>query len=248
MTPPDAYVVLSTQRTGSHLLGEVLGSHPAFAQAGEVLIPETTKRGSFDSFLAARPGDTTPPEVLWREYISHLRQANPSASHVGFLVKYGHASRFAGLSVVESPELADTRIVHLVRRNLLRVVASHQLAITRRVHVTKEHKTYDVDSVTLDPSATLVAIRSRAKTVAEHRTKLERRDRVLELAYEDIMDGGEVRQATIDSLCSFFAVDDRFTRAPQTVKLAPPQLAQLIDNYDDVARALRGTDYEHMLD
>lgn len=248
MTTPDAYVVLSTQRTGSHLLGEVLGSHPAFAQAGEVLIPETTKRGSLDSFLAARPGDTTPPPLLWREYISHLRQSNPSASHVGFLVKYGHVSRFAGLSLVESPELADTRIVHLVRRNLLRVVASHQLAVTRRVHVTKEHKTYDVNSVTLDPSATLAAITSRAKTVAEYRAKLAQRDRVLELAYEDIMDCGQVRQETIDSLCSFFDVDDRFTRTPETVKLAPPQLADLIDNYEDIAHALRDTEYKAMLD
>lgn len=248
MTPPDAYAVLSTQRTGSHLLGEVLGSHPAFAQAGEVFIPKTTKPGSLDSFLAERPRDSTPREVLWREYILHLHRSNPSASHVGFLVKYGHGSRFAGLSLVESPELADTRIVHLVRRNLLRVVASHHLAVARRVHVTRQRRTYDVNSVTLDPSSTLMAIRDKAKAVADQRAKLKPRARVLELAYEDIMDRGQVREETVSSLCSFFEVEDHFTRAPQTVKLAPPRLANVIDNYDDVAHALRGTDYEHMLD
>lgn len=243
---PAGYVILSTQRTGSHLLGNILGSHPAFAQAGDVLIPGREKRGSFDVF--ARSAGALPPASLWRNYLAHLREPKPTASYVGILVKYWLVDRIAGLDLTSDPVFADTRIVHLVRRNTLRVVASHHLATARGVHASKKHQTYEVNSVSIPPRAVLRSIQKREKTVQEFRDRLAGRPRTIEVAYEEILDGGSVSPQLIDRLCSFFEVDDRFSRKPETLKLAPEPLADLIDNYDEVASILRGTDFEYMLD
>lgn len=242
------YIILSTQRTGSHLLGDILGSHPAFAQAGEVLIPGTRKRGSFDKYIETAKSTSDNPATVLDDFLDHLRSRRPTASYVGFLVKYGHADRIGGQDLTVDPAFARIRIIHLVRRNLLRLVASHRLAAARKVHVSRRPVRHKVNSVSLNTKTLVDSLRSRREQIEEMSAKLTGRPGVLEVAYEEIMSGSTVSQACLSRLTSFFGASNEFRNDPATVRLAPVRLPDLIANYTDVARILRGTEFERMLD
>lgn len=241
------YIVLSTQRTGSHLLGDVLKSHPAFAHSGETLLPGTRKRGSFDAFMDRM--DRCPSvKTVWYRYLQYLRQDKPNAEHVGFLVKYGHVRRIGGLDLVSDPLFARVRIIHLVRRNALRTAVSHQLAVAREVHVTRVPMEHKVNSLSVHPDRLLKMVRQKLAAAQVFRRQLASRERCIELAYEDLMEGDEVRGEIVTRLCDFFDVRDAFSRIPGTIKLAPQPLEHLLENYSEVATIFREADLGYMLE
>lgn len=248
MHGPAPYVILSTQRVGSHLLGDILGSHPMFAQAGEVLIPQTRKPGSFDSFLEAT-GPCAGPDVLWSQYLYHLRKAKPGAGHVGFLVKYGHIDRILNRDLISDHLFADVRVIHLTRRNVLRTVASHHLAVARKVHVARRPMHLDVDTIELPANTIVDVLRRKASSVETVRERLADSPLlVLEVAYEEIMEGEHVSEQLISKMRAFFDVPDGFSHEPKTMKLAPVELKMLLSNYSEIAAAVAGTEFQHMLD
>lgn len=247
MSSPAGYVVLSTQRTGSHLLRGVIGSHPAFVHAGEVLIPETPKPGSFDAFMADSTRPTDPP-LLWAQYLIHLRMQKPNAAYVGLLVKYEHVKRIAGRDLTTDAAFYDVRIIHLVRQNILRMIASHHLAVARGVHVSSRQVHHGINSVELPAGDIVKRLRKKARLVETFRGRLRSRPHSCEIAYEDIMAGDSVNDELVLRLCDFFGVDDGFARQPRTVRLGPSQLRNMISNYDAVAKAVEGTEFEEMLE
>jgi LPS sulfotransferase NodH len=247
MSAPDGFIVLSTQRTGSHLLRSVIGSHPRFVHVGEALIPETHKPGSFDAFLTASTRAST-PESLWREYLVDLCSENPSASYAGLLVKYEHVDRIMGRDLTRDPIFDDVRIIHLVRRNILRMVASHHLAVARGYHVLHEPIQHEITSVDLPVDGVLNHLRKKQTLVETFRGRLDGRPRTLEVAYEDIMQGEQVSDRLTSDLCRFFEVDNKFARMPETVKLGPDRLVDMVGNYDAVASVLAGSEFEEMLE
>jgi LPS sulfotransferase NodH len=248
MFSPAAYIILSTQRVGSHLLGGVVGSHPDFAHAGEVLMRNTPKPGSFDVFMdgVRQPSD---PALIWRDYLGHLQKMQRSgARYVGFLVKYGDVDRIDGRDLTSDSLFDEVRIIHLIRRNILRMVASHHLAVARKLHVTSEIVQHEINSVELPADEIVRTLRKKAAAADKFRRRLAGRRYVLEVAYEDILDGGVVSDQLVGRLCKFFDVTDEFVRAPKTVKLAPEHLTALISNFDEVATAVSGTEFQEMLD
>lgn len=247
MSAPNGFIVLSTQRTGSHLLRSVVGSHPAFVHAGEVLIPGTPKPGSFDAFQAdsARSSE---PSRLWDEYLRHLQKHVSNARHVGFLVKYEHVDRVGGRDFTSDPIFTKVRVIHLVRRNILRMIASHHLAVARGVHVSHAPINHEINSVAVPADDVVNLLRKRAQMMAVFRDRLRYSPRSCEIAYEDIMNGDAVSDELILTLCGFFKVDDCFSRRPGTVQLGPRRLRDMISNYEAVASALRDTEFEGMLE
>lgn len=245
---PSGYVILSTQRAGSHLLGDILGSHPEFAQAGEVLMPSSSKPGSFDVFVARRPARQLSSR-LWRSYRQHLAERRPAAKYVGMLVKYDHVTRIGGRDLISDSGFVGTRIMHLVRRNVLRLVVSHHLAVARNVHVARQEVDTKVNSVAIPPQRLIDMMSKRRSLMEEFRIRLADRHLTVELEYQDLMSADQTTsEALVERLCKFFEVSDEFTRTPPTIKLAPMPLDQLLDNYEEIAEALEGTEFEYMLE
>lgn len=212
-----------------------------------MLAPGTPKPESFDSFLAdSRRSDT--PAALWQEYLVSLRDHKPEAEYVGMLVKYEHTDRIMGKDFILDPVFEDVRIIHLVRRNLLRMVASHHLAIARGVHVRHEPIQHEINSVELPVEGVLKQLRRKQSLVETFRERLRGRPLSCEVAYEDIMHGVNVSNRLVSLLCRFFEVEDEFARTPKTVKLGPDRLKDMISNYDAVASVLSGTEFERMLE
>lgn len=241
------FIVLSTQRTGSHLLRSVIRQHPAFVLAGEALIPGTSKPGSLDAFLAAT-ARASAPEQLWHEYLIDLCDQKPSATYAGLLVKYEHVDRVMGRDFISDPAFQGVQIIHLVRRNVLRMIASHHLAVARGAHVRDERTKFDIDSVEIPADNVLGLLRKKVQLIEAFRERLKGRPRSCEIGYEEIMAGEVVSESLIARLCEFFAVDDAFPRQPKTVKLGPDRLREMIRNYDAVAEVVQGSEFEDMLE
>lgn len=244
---PAGYVILSTQRTGSHLLGDILGSHPLFAQNGETLLPGSTKAGSLDEFLSAQPA-TKDVGAQWAAYLRFLARAKPGATYAGMLVKYGHIDRFAARDLVSDPLFAELRIVHLVRRNVIRTVVSHLLAVARGIHVSRRPVSAPVEPLKIEPAELLSRARGRQEQVGRFQERLRERPNTVELFYEDLMVDSELSENSASRLSEFFVVDDKFIRRPPTVKLAPSHLAALIDNYAEVSEAVGESEFAEMLE
>ena len=69
----------------------------------------------------------------------------------------------------------------------------------------------------------------------------------LALTYEAHISDPGLHQSTVDTVCAFLGIDS----APATLelqKVSPPTLRDSIENYDEVAAALRGTQYDAFLE
>lgn len=227
-------------------MADIIGSHPDFIQHGEILLPESKKPQSFTRFK--RRSRSTDPAGIWSEYLSYIQGPEVGARHIGFLVKYQDVSRIENLDITTHRLFASVRIIHLVRRDLLRSIASQHLARAREVYVTTRERQYAVNSVHLSPKGLLHALNQKRNLVSTFRTALANRPNSLELVYEDLLHGERVSDTISRQLATFFQVEDKFKRQPDTVQLAPEHLSDLISNYDEVARFLSEQRCQHVLD
>jgi LPS sulfotransferase NodH len=137
------------------------------------------------------------------------------------------------------------RIIHIFRENLLRTHISRLRARKTQVYVSagpvdriKVH--IDVDSLPEDLAA--LSDDSAALTNLLLGLKLE----LFSTSYEKL--AGEGRQAELEKILSFLGVDATVNLKPRSVKLTPDDLMQVVENYDEMAGALRHTAYECYLD
>jgi LPS sulfotransferase NodH len=226
-TDPRKYVVFAQGRTGSTLLGDLIGSHPAAMFADEILQAKV---------------------VSTRAWVEGQRRGHASKVF-GFHVKIYQLTDVQG---VRDPArwLRDLhtrgwRVVALRRRNLLRHVLSN-MAITA-TGVT-HHRTSDAsrELLTVDPAELLHWMQQRERVGGQEREALDGVPHVA-LTYEDDLLDADAWPATAAGVFAHLGLD----AAPVDTSLRrtnPGRLDQLVANVEEVAAALRGTPYEQFLD
>ena len=238
-------VILTTQRTGSTSLVVSLGTHPDIECAGEILIgaPDTPKpqvRGRFKTVVRianiVRSGAWMPGRRMERFY------AGGNARVRAFKVMYNQlANPFALRYLRGDPTI---RVMHLRRQNLLKVHVS-RLLMGKRERV---QATAPVDAV-----RTHVAPREAIAAMRRAREQFERFEALfgghprLQLDYESLFDGQELSAGTTDAICEFLAVARHPMRSKLT-KLNPESLQDMVTNYDELAAAVRHSEFADMLD
>lgn len=98
--------------------------------------------------------------------------------------------------------------------------------------------------IKLQPS---VIVQSLEK-LSQQQLKCERIIRgnpVISLTYEDLF---EQQNVVIGEISSFFKLSDASFIQPDVVKTNPEHLNNVVENYDEVRQALRGTRWEIFLD
>jgi hypothetical protein len=172
-TPPgattglrSAFAVIACQRSGTHLLREILNSHPQLALLAEPFSP-SPKPIYWTTYVRGLADDQYPPKLaadsmaLLDQYIEVIHQdvdespdwyggEKSSSRFVGLDVKYNqlHCVRPLYFDLRSRPLLLDyfskrrTPIIHLVRRNVLHAAISMIVANRRQVyHVYNEAST-----------------------------------------------------------------------------------------------------------
>lgn len=243
-------IVLTSQRSGSTFLTHCLNSHPQVRCYGEILVNGLYRREDVPALLNrfrltsrawryAVSGAWRPARFLDRFY------AREEAPVMAFKVMYNHLAdprirRYLGAH-------AEIRIIHLRRDNLLKQYTSKVLAPlkfgNRRWGATNPQP---VLATRIEPNQAIEAMRHMQARFEEHE-RLFAAHRRIELVYEEMVDGAGLSAGAARAVTQLLEVEPA-PMASRTVKVNPDRLEAIIENYDELSRALRGTEFERFLD
>ncbi len=251
---PVRFCVLTTQRSGSTWLIDLLASHPRVRAYTEVFIGRqwtemrdtSDGRGLYDAmqpdlyFFDYRDQQRRPrPWVTWA-YVDHLCRPSPEYDAVGWKLMYNQLKAW--------PELAwqwrrdAIRVIHLVRENYIDVLISEELR--RRRHLAHTAEELPPMQVRLEPDRVCDAL-YRAQRRRRRGEWLLRWSGVhtLPVVYERLCEHTEEVMAEISAFLSVppAPLHSRFRKMNRL-----PHWSSL-SNYDEVRAALRGTAYEGLL-
>ena len=122
----------------------------------------------------------------------------------------------------------------------------------RRSHGTKRMKpaTIRIDN----PDILFHEIEMRAKEIDENRKRLSQYSEYLEIYYEDFFQkshgqSGQIAPEILDIIFDFLHIEDRkYDLRTDLKKTNPDDLCEIIENYEEVAAALRKTKWRRFLE
>lgn len=244
------FVVLSTQRSGSGFLRSLLKSHPSISCLEELFLSRNTNPITYRSYRTSSMRRAL-EDLLVRDkavcdYLAEVYARQP-ANHraVGFKLMYGQAERHP--EVVEWCRRNGVKIVHLVRRNMLKMIVSRHIAAKRRVyHSTRplEPKAVRLNRLNRLNIWRLPSQLRKLGDLVEANRQLFSSMPYLEVVYEDCLTNQEWESRRI---LEFLECDPDIRLVSDLVKTSPDSLEHLIENYDDIRRALTGTPFEAYL-
>lgn len=250
---PTRFVILASMRSGSRWLVELLDAHPPAVVYGEAFLADG--QGSmassaaslpyFTTYLAARPAWARHARRLQRaRYLELLYRSGGEALAVGYKLMAGQAARSPWL--LEYSSLRRVRVVHLVRRNLLRAIVSHKVALERHSFHPRRNSELAPVSLRLDADGLVDEIERRSAAVDGARARVGRLQlRSIEVEYEDLLRNTAEELARV---CVFLGIRPP-SRLPETTLVrAVPSLDAVVSNLADVGHALAGTPYAWMLE
>lgn len=236
------FVLLCSPRTGSNYLLDLLRTDPDVRVRGEI----------FDRVELSRRRWVTARPVAYAAYC--LSSPRGSTRAVGFKLFYRHCRPAAYPEIdFRQPDTfsdqtrrllsvwdylvgrTDLRVIHLTRRNLVRqylslVIARLTWQWLRRPGDRRRHP----GRIAIDVDELLRWARVQTDREERHR-RLFSRHRVLELAYEDLV---EDPSTSLDRIARFFAIPNRFGTASSLVRQNPEPFDRLVSNASHVASKL----------
>ena len=249
------FIVLSTQRTGSSWLIDLLQKSENTHVYGELFLPQKRmwEVGSTDYprfFEATQLTSAIRPFSVF----AYLNQLYHRPGTVGFKCMYSQLKLF--------PELwlyflwKRTRVVHLVRRNHLDVVLSTELAKTQGLwHAVKEkqedrrqedkRQKTRIAQVALNPGRLI----SQLQWLEQKNRAMQKFVRCsglpsLEIAYEDLLH----TPAAFSKLWSFLGINTPADMPQSTLaKIRQSSYADTIKNYAEVEKALVASEFAGLL-
>ena len=250
MTRQATFVLLTTQRSGSGWLVDLLDDHPAVVAYDELFrVTDTT---------VARHGATRVPrfEVMVgpsvfstsaglvpkrRRYVRGLARAHPDARAVGFKLMYDQTRDHPGL--LSTLALMRARFVHLVRRDSLSAIVSFDIAHARDRWHYHLGDAVRRPRVRADTASLLRRLQERDDEIERFRRMLSRLPApVHEVVYEDLV---AQRDDVLGGLLDFLGAPAATRPLRSTlVRPVPGRTVDLVENRDAVQAALAGTDYE----
>ena len=252
--PERLIVLVSHERSGSHLLADLLVSTSEVVSLDEVCnfdaVDPDTSRASFFRFrhdyqqrnpnFALRPDAAAAQEFLDR-YFAHLAGLS-RAPRILVDVKYGHLHNFnpGWRSPEQAPflmrylESRKMSVVHLCRNDAIAAAISSMVAEKSR----KWHrKTTEVERRPQKIRIPVTNVVHAALAREREKNRVSRwlvRTNCHQIIYEDLCHDDDQRQAAMTNLCGFLGLEHkRFTT--NLVKVTPP-VHELIENYSELRR------------
>jgi len=273
MALDDVVILLARQRSGTNPLRDVLQSHSDIFCTPEVFHERPSPDAylevetNFWNFLENHPRGTVrrsqsleAQEEIFGDYMRFLR----GFTHKQLMVvdvKYNSTHHLDGpwRGVTEQPSMfvfmkrSNVRLLNLTRRNYLRYYLSWYKAFATRVWTERaEPGTGHRDqSVHLDPGRVLWGLefcRSEDEAVAR---SLSHHPRYKRIEYDQLFPvlGAPPSEEVLGSIADWLGVPPTFGHSePRYRKQAVLGLRETIENYEEIAAALRGTPFEYCLD
>ena len=260
--PSQKVVIVSTQRSGSALLVSLLCSHPDVFFYREPFTDHSSAPYCFYQYLHKEYGSkliarfSAHPHysgfqwnflsrILTKRFLNRFEnQLEPfdtdGVNNVrGFNVMYGNINNNAYLRNWLKDK--DVKVIHLIRGNILRLLVSKHLKDQTGIsHITKQDESLKIEPVTLDVSHTLWQLKTMDKTISKWR-KVLNRPNYHEVVYEEISN-----LETQKEILHFLGVPEKHLSSNQK-KINTKRLCEIIENYQEIKDALKGTTNAWML-
>ncbi len=228
-------VMFHAGRSGSSVLGLMLGANRQIFWAGEIL--KERKVAQYKDHHA---------KFDFRELI-RSNEAGTLRKCYGFEMKYAHM-RELGISKAQFLtailDLGYSHFIVLTRKNFLRNATSMMVAKTSGRYHLGIHRSTQMVQVRLDTNELIKNFDEYGTDIAEMEEFLSKRQ-CLSLNYED--DVEQDPAIAYSKICHFLKVPF-YAVAPKLQRINPYPLDQMIINFEEVAKTLQGTKYEWMLE
>jgi LPS sulfotransferase NodH len=240
------FVVLTTQRSGSTWVVDMLTSHPRVVAYSELFMHggEGTPRWGGEKDLpywqtySRGKSRLARPYSLWK-YLGHAFHERPGIDAIGFKLMYSQLTRISR-PLMPALWLKRVRIIHLVRQNALDVVLSKEAGAARqgRLHA-RDGEAVETVRLRLETDDLLRRMTLHERAIAGARVRFKR----VGLPYAEVVYEDLARDETgFARLFEFLGVEPApVTSALQ--KLNPTAHEELIENYGEVREALADTEF-----
>lgn len=248
------FVLLSTQRSGSTWVVDMLNSHPGVVAYTELFIHGASTRTKwagekdieFWQVLVKKEGSPKGrlgrTRLLW-DYLGQVYRDRPGVDAVGFKLMYSQLQ--VSKPLVPALVLRRPRVVHLVRRNGLDIVLSKETGAARGALHARSGEQVAAISVRLPTDDLLERLEAHDRAVEKARRRFQRlRLPYLEIAYEDLV---REQAQGFERIFDFLGVPGTGELSSSLQKLNPTSHEQVIENYDEVRELLTGTRFEQQL-
>ena len=247
-------LMLHTGRSGSTVLGNMLDEHPSIFWDGETIerpfhqLAHAKGESIGEQFGALGPAESARRVERRRRAYSGGRLYGFELQHYQLAMMGTDLERFLG----EAKALGFDRFVILDRRNPLRKIVSHMVATTHDRHHIRDRRVGEMPTIRLNPDRCFIAHRFRTlddelrdqKRFFRTAERLLKNDKVLHLDYDaDISDDP---RAAYRKVCRFLGVAPAKPKV-RLAKTANFPLPDLVENFDEVADALAGSEHEWMV-
>jgi hypothetical protein len=276
MEPADVTVLLARQRSGTNALRDVLDSHPELFCLPEVFQSQPSPKArheveaNYFNFLDDRRDEVKgvltsedAQEALFLEYLGFLGGFSEKSRMV-VDVKYNSAHNVDApwRDLAAEPTLFaylrrnGIRVLNLRRRNYLRYYLSWlKTEQTRKYHL---HAAGPDGAVTVEDEGITVEVEEMffRLELCEAEDRLIHRmlggySNYMAIEYEELFPriGAPPADAVLERVAGWMGIEPDFRKSqPRYRKQSVLPLEQAITNYDEVAEALRGTDFEYVLE
>jgi hypothetical protein len=260
-------ILLCHERSGSHLLGEFLGSLDGVRMFDEVCnagavqpksAPESFHRFRHDAIMGD-PNlllDPTPARHLQfiRAYFAHLKTLD-AFPNIAVDIKYGHVVNFEGWwwPITPRPRLFtfcaedDIGVIHLLRENTIQAVASGQIAHQRSLWHSWEKGAEEAQAGTY--KLAIPELMRQAQDLDTQKSWFKRwlgKVRHIEVAYErvsaELGRGGELD----DTIAKFVGGTRTRPFTPRHKKITRP-LKDIVENFAELKSACDAAGLGHFL-
>ena len=246
------FIVFAGRRSGTTLLVTSLDSHPQINCTKDVF---STKR-RLRYFQVDRPSglfyrfrSTSLKRQI--DYIFRRKQlidaflaevytpTDDSIRAIGSRVSYGQARKYP--EILEWITENDASVIHLIRQNPLKAVVSHFTAQKRHTY----HTTSKVKRVTvqLSPHKLQRAVTKRLYEIENYR-QMFKNQRYHEVYYESFVAD---RNAETRRILDFLGIEEYAPLTSDLVKQNPDSLADILENYQEIAQVFKGSVLEKYL-
>lgn len=179
--------------------------------------------------------------LIWDFLNDEIFLAGQSEDIRGFRLIYDKAEQHP--EILKSLKGTGTKVIHLVRENILKTHISFKSAPIHKMHHPRKGDEVNHVLLHLDPNTILFELQKRLDRI-EHKRSLIHDMPNLEVSYEEFV---RDRQAQAARIQPFLGMDEILPFESDLVKINPDRLEDVIDNFEEIRDVLTGTKFEKFL-
>ena len=244
------FIITCAPRTGSTMLRMMLNLHPNIICFGEAIsIHGKPNLGRKIHKKINKTSDEL-AEILSRESVNFLYEYifnQEDCEAVGVKIKYRQLEEQFQEIFDKIANDKTISIVHLTRKNLLKRYVSHKLSGSQKTpHVilnSQKQQEQEQVKVKVNVQNCLEDISSVKKAEIRFREYFKNH-KFIEIVYEDILAD---RNSQMEKIQNFLGVNS-IELSPKTVKVNSDNLEDIVENYQELAEAIKETSNAQYLD